>query len=151
MTSAATTGAAPVPFTVEDYTHRMSRVVDEVLEVGLDGVVVSPGPDLKWLTGYQPTAITERLTMLVLAPGVRPTLLVPLLERPDAEAAAGAAGGALVTGGAEAADGAGAAYEPAAVGTPPTSRRRSSRSSRAAYPASPAAPGSRMRAAISSS
>ena len=28
--------------------------------------------------------------MLVLAPGVRPTLLVPRLERPDAEAAAGA-------------------------------------------------------------
>ena len=79
-----------MPFTGEDYRDRMSRVVDEALEVGLDGVIVSPGPDLKWLTGYQPTAITERLTMLVLAPGVRPTLLVPRLERPDAEAAAGA-------------------------------------------------------------
>ena len=53
--------------------------------------------------------------------------------------------------GGAAAGGAGAAYDTAAVGTPPTSRRRSSRSRRAAYPASPAAPGSRMRAAISSS
>ena len=96
MTSATAPGAAPVPFTEEDYRDRMSRVVDEALEVGLDGVLVSPGPDLKWLTGYQPTAVTERLTMLVLAPGVRPTLLVPRLERPDAEAAAGAGSLGLV-------------------------------------------------------
>ena len=83
----ATTHQEPVPFTSEDYATRMARVVDEALEVGLDGVIVAPGPDLVWLTGYQPTAITERLTMLVLSPGVRPTLLVPTLERPDAEAA----------------------------------------------------------------
>ena len=30
-----------------------------------------------WLTGYQPTAITERLTVLVLTPERPPTLLVP--------------------------------------------------------------------------
>ena len=42
--------------------------------------------------GYQPTAITERLTVLVLRPGpASRRLLAPLLERPDAEAAAGAA------------------------------------------------------------
>ena len=56
---------------------------------GLDGVLVTPGPDLVWLTGYQPTAITERLTMLVLTTDREPTLLVPTLERPDAEAAEG--------------------------------------------------------------
>ena len=39
----------------------------------------------------------------------------------------------------------------AAVGTPPTSRRRSRRSRRAAYPCSPEAAGRRMRAQISSS
>ena len=38
-------------------------------------------------TGYRPTAITERLTMLVLSPDKEPTLVVPVLERPDAEAA----------------------------------------------------------------
>jgi hypothetical protein len=30
---------------------------------------VAPGPDLLYLTGYGPVAITERLTMLVVAPG----------------------------------------------------------------------------------
>ena len=66
------------------------------LEAGLDGLLVTPGPDLVWLTGYQPTAITERLTVLVLAPDREPTLLVPTLERPDAEGAVGAPSLAIV-------------------------------------------------------
>lgn len=86
----------PIPFTADDYAARMARVVDDALAAGLDGVIVTPGPDLVWLTGYQPTAITERLTMLALAPDVQPTLLVPVLERPDAEAAEGAASVAIV-------------------------------------------------------
>ncbi len=57
---------------------------------GLDGLLVTPGPELVWLTGYQPTAITERLTVLVLTADREPTLLVPTLERPDVEAATGA-------------------------------------------------------------
>ena len=65
-------------------------------EKGLAGVIVTPGPDLVWLTGYRPTAITERLTMLVLSPDNEPTLLVPVLERPDAEAAEGAGSVSLV-------------------------------------------------------
>ena len=85
------TRSEPGPFTSDDYAARMARVVDDALEAGLDGVIVTPGPDLVWLTGYRPTAITERLTMLVLAPDARPTLLVPRLERPDAEAAEGSA------------------------------------------------------------
>jgi len=80
----------PVPFTRDDYAARMSRVVQDALAAGLNGVIVAPGPDLVWLTGYQPTAITERLTMLVLAAGEEPTLVVPALERPDAESAEGA-------------------------------------------------------------
>ena len=80
----------PAAFTAEDYLARASRVVEDATENGLAGVLVSPGPDLVWLTGYQPTAITERLTMLVLSPDREPTLLVPRLERPDAEAAVGA-------------------------------------------------------------
>jgi len=80
----------PVPFTRDDYAARMSRVVQDALAAGLNGVIVAPGPDLVWLTGYQPTAITERLTMLVLAAGEEPTLVVPALERPDAEGAEGA-------------------------------------------------------------
>ena len=59
----------PAPFTSEDYAARMRRVVADAADAGLDGLLVTPGPDLVWLTGYQPTAITERLTVLVLRPG----------------------------------------------------------------------------------
>jgi Xaa-Pro aminopeptidase len=86
----------PPPFTREDFAARMRRVVDSAVEKGLAGVIVTPGPDLVWLTGYRPTAITERLTMLVLSSDKEPTLLVPILERPDAEAAEGAASVSLV-------------------------------------------------------
>lgn len=82
--------SVPPRFTNEDFAARMRRVVNSADEKGLAGVIVTPGPDLVWLTGYQPTAITERLTMLVLSTDNEPTLLVPVLERPDAEAAAGA-------------------------------------------------------------
>lgn len=86
---------APTPFSADDYLARAKRVVASAAQEGLDGVLVTPGPDLVWLTGYQPTAITERLTVLVLASGQEPTLLIPALERPDAEAAEGAKGLAL--------------------------------------------------------
>ena len=74
----------------------MRRVVADATDPGLDGLLVTPGADLVWLTGYQPTAITERLTVLVLAPDREPTLLVPTLERPDAEGAVGAGGLSIV-------------------------------------------------------
>jgi Xaa-Pro aminopeptidase len=80
----------PVPFTSEDYAARMRRVVADAGHAGLDGLLITPGPELVWLTGYRPTAITERLTVLALAPGREPTLLVPTLERPDVEGAVGA-------------------------------------------------------------
>ncbi|SES15748.1 Xaa-Pro aminopeptidase [Pedococcus cremeus] len=78
-------------FTTDDYRARMARVARDAGEAGLAGLVVTPGPDLVWLTGYRPTAITERLTMLVLRPDADPALLVPVLERPDVERAEGAA------------------------------------------------------------
>jgi Xaa-Pro aminopeptidase len=83
---------APEPFTSDDYAARMAAAAGDALDAGLSGLIVTPGPDLVWLTGYRPTAITERLTMLVLSPEREPTLLVPALERPDAEAAPGSAG-----------------------------------------------------------
>jgi Xaa-Pro aminopeptidase len=87
---------ASAPFTTEDYAARMRRVVADATEAGLDGLLITPGPDLVWLTGYRPTAITERLTVLVLVPDREPTLLVPSLERPDAEDAVGAPSLAIV-------------------------------------------------------
>ncbi|WP_019890209.1 M24 family metallopeptidase [Streptomyces purpureus] len=82
--------ATPAPFTADDYRARMDRAVRAAAEAGLDGVLVAPGPDLVHLTGYQPTAVTERLTVLVLTAGREPVLVVPALEAADAGKAAGA-------------------------------------------------------------
>ncbi|GGR43063.1 dipeptidase [Streptomyces cinereoruber] len=81
----------PVPFTADDYRARMARAAESAADAGLAGLLVAPGPDLVYLTGYRPTAITERLTVLVLAAGQEPVLVVPTLEAPDAERSAGAA------------------------------------------------------------
>ncbi|MFE3187321.1 aminopeptidase P family N-terminal domain-containing protein, partial [Streptomyces violascens] len=85
------TTPAPAPFTADDYRARMARAARSAAGAGLAGLLVAPGPDLVYLTGYQPTAITERLTALVLAAGQDPVLVVPTLEAPDAAHAAGAA------------------------------------------------------------
>ncbi|MEU6085391.1 aminopeptidase P family protein [Streptomyces sp. NPDC047085] len=84
------TRSTPAPFTADDYRARMERAARAAADAGLAGLLVAPGPDMVWLTGYTPTAVTERLTVLVLAPGCDPVLVVPTLEAPDAEAAAGA-------------------------------------------------------------
>ncbi|WP_431994517.1 M24 family metallopeptidase [Streptomyces griseoflavus] len=84
------TGTAPAPFTADDYRARMDRAARQAAGAGLAALLVAPGPDLVWLTGYTPTAATERLTLLVLAPGREPVLVVPTLEAPDAERAPGA-------------------------------------------------------------
>jgi Xaa-Pro aminopeptidase len=79
------------PFTPKDFTLRMERAVAQAARAGLSGLLVTPGPDLEYFTGYRPTAITERITMLVLSTGRDPRMIVPELERPDAAEAAGAA------------------------------------------------------------
>ncbi|MET9835855.1 aminopeptidase P family protein [Streptomyces sp. NPDC006385] len=89
------TGTAPAPFTADDYRARRERAARTAEHAGLAGLLVAPGPDLVWLTGYAPTAETERLTMLVLVPGQDPVLVVPALEAPDAAKAPGALGLAL--------------------------------------------------------
>jgi D-alanyl-D-alanine dipeptidase len=64
---------------VTDFAARMERTLQAASAAGMAGVLVSPGPDLSWLTGYQPPTVTERLTMLVLAEGSPATLIVPAL------------------------------------------------------------------------
>lgn len=86
-TPAATT---PAPFTADDYRARMARAAESAADAGLAGVLIAPGPDLAYLTGYRPTAETERLTLLVVAAGQDPVLVVPTLEASDAARAAGA-------------------------------------------------------------
>jgi Xaa-Pro aminopeptidase len=62
------------------------------MAAGLDAVLVTPGADLRYLTGYDALPL-ERLTCLVLPASGDPVLVVPTLERPAAEASpAGAYG-----------------------------------------------------------
>ncbi|MFD7692753.1 aminopeptidase P family protein [Streptomyces sp. NPDC059805] len=83
-------GTAPAPFTADDYGARMERAVGAAASAGLAGLLVAPGPDMVWLTGYSPPADTERLTLLVLTADHGPVLVVPALEAPDAAKATGA-------------------------------------------------------------
>ncbi len=80
----------PRPFTTDDFKHRMERAAKEAADAGLTGVLVTPGPDLIYFADYMPVAITERITMLVIQADKEPAMIVPILERPDAESAAGA-------------------------------------------------------------
>lgn len=77
------------PLAAEDFEARMARAAMSAREAGLSGILVTPGPDLLYLTGYVPPAITERLTMLVLSVEQEPVMIVPVLERPDVESAPG--------------------------------------------------------------
>jgi Xaa-Pro aminopeptidase len=77
-------------FTSEDFALRLQRAGEHAATAGLTGLLVTPGPDLIYFLGYMPVAITERITMLAIHPSRRPQLIVPKLERPDAEAAPGA-------------------------------------------------------------
>ena len=79
------------PFTVEDFTQRMQHASRQAAEAGLTGLLITPGPDLVYFTGYQPIAITERITLLAVHTSRDPAMIVPTLERPDAAATPGAA------------------------------------------------------------
>ena len=71
--------------------ERRRNALEAAEAAGLAGLLVSPGPDLAYLTAYTPLPL-ERLTLLVLTPSIDPTLVVPTLERPLAERAGGARG-----------------------------------------------------------
>ncbi|MGP4043470.1 M24 family metallopeptidase [Streptomyces sp. 2A115] len=65
---------------------RLRRAQNAAAEAGIDVLLVSPGPDLRYLTGYAALPL-ERLTCLVLpTTGPEPFLFVPRLEKPAAEA-----------------------------------------------------------------
>jgi Xaa-Pro aminopeptidase len=78
------------PFTSDEYAARLDRVARAAAGAGKDGLLITPGPDLAYLCGYQPPT-TERLTLLVVSADREPVLLVPRLERGDAEKCFGAA------------------------------------------------------------
>jgi Xaa-Pro aminopeptidase len=66
-------------------TERVARAQKAAAAAGLDAILVTPGPDLRYLTGYAAMPL-ERLTCLVVPANGNPTLVVPKLERPAAEA-----------------------------------------------------------------
>lgn len=68
---------------------RRARVQAAALAAGVDAVLVTPGPDLRYLTGYDATPL-ERLTCLLLPAQGSAVLVVPELERPAAEASGAA-------------------------------------------------------------
>lgn len=67
-----------------DHRARLRRAVQAAGEADLDALVITPGSDLVYLTGYDPPTL-ERLTCLVIRPAKNPVLLVPTLEAPLAE------------------------------------------------------------------
>ncbi len=66
-------------------SQRLADARQRVSESGLDALLVTPGPDLRYLVGYDAIAL-ERLTCLVVPAAGDPSIVVPLLERPAAEA-----------------------------------------------------------------
>ncbi len=64
---------------------RLSHARKAVAAAGLDALLVTPGPDLRWLTGYQALPL-ERLTCLVLPADGEPFLVAPGLEVPAVQA-----------------------------------------------------------------
>ncbi|RIV37405.1 M24 family metallopeptidase [Micromonospora radicis] len=75
--------------------RRLAAAQRATAAAGLDALLLSPGSDLRYLTGYDAHA-GERLTLLVLPAEGEPTLIVPTLERPAAEASPAPATGVRV-------------------------------------------------------
>jgi D-alanyl-D-alanine dipeptidase len=70
---------------IAGYVERLARASAAAHGAGLAALLVTPGPDLVYLTGYAPLPL-ERLTLLVVATARDPVLVVPALERPAAVA-----------------------------------------------------------------
>ncbi|KPH98054.1 peptidase M24 [Actinobacteria bacterium OK074] len=64
---------------------RLHRAREATARAGLDALLISPGADLRYLTGYDAKPL-ERLTCLVLPADGDPFLLVPALEELAAQA-----------------------------------------------------------------
>lgn len=63
------------------FADRLERARAVMAEEGVSVLLLSIGPELPYLTGYE-AMDTERLTMLVVGPGESAHLIIPELERP---------------------------------------------------------------------
>ncbi len=75
----------------ERFAARRELALAAATDADLQGLLVTPGADLVYFTGYAPPPL-ERLTLLILAAGRAPALVVPALEQPGAEVAPGMEG-----------------------------------------------------------
>lgn len=66
-------------FDVAVYAGRLAAAAGATVEAGLDGLVITPGYDLRYLTGSRAQTL-ERLTALVIPASGDPTVVVPRLE-----------------------------------------------------------------------
>jgi Xaa-Pro aminopeptidase len=66
-------------------SERLATVAEAVRARGLDVMLLTPGPDLRYVTGYDAKQL-ERLTCLVIPASQDPFLLVPALELKAAQA-----------------------------------------------------------------
>ena len=70
-----------------DFLQRISRVTASLAALGLDGVILMPGPNLRYFTGLS-FHLMGRPTLAILTVDQPPFLLVPDLERSKAEGSA---------------------------------------------------------------
>ena len=68
-----------------DHSARLAAVQREAADRGIDAVLVAPGPDLRYLVGYDAVPL-ERLTCLVIPAAGDPLLVAPRLELLAAQA-----------------------------------------------------------------
>lgn len=67
-------------FDSSEYSSRLRRAAVRSSELGIDALVIGPGPDLRYLTGYH-AHLTERFVGLILPVEEAPFVVVPTLEK----------------------------------------------------------------------
>jgi Xaa-Pro aminopeptidase len=71
--------------TTVDFRARLQRAKSAVADAGLTALLISPGPDLRYLTGYD-SRLPDRLTCLIIPAVGDPLVVVPRLEEAAAAA-----------------------------------------------------------------
>jgi Xaa-Pro dipeptidase len=66
------------------YKKRLNSLNQRISEQNLDAVLLLPGSNLQYLTGLS-FHLMERPILLIITPGQKPLLIVPILEREKAE------------------------------------------------------------------
>ena len=71
--------------TAVDFHARLRKAKMAVADAGLTALLISPGPDLRYLTGYD-ARLPDRLTCLIVPASGDPLMVLPGLEEPAAAA-----------------------------------------------------------------